>query len=50
MLYKYYNKKTHTLTLPFDFNSLLKDLPLGIKIIIVEGYYIWHNTLQLLLF
>ena len=36
MLEEYYNKETETLTLPFNFNSLLKDLPLGTKIIIFE--------------
>ena len=36
MLKEYYNKVTHTLTLPIDFNSLLTDLPLGTKIIIFK--------------
>ena len=36
MLDKYYNKETHTLRLPYNFKSLLKDLPLGTKIIIFE--------------
>ena len=31
MLEQYYNKETYTLTLPTDYNSLLKDLPLDIK-------------------
>ena len=37
MFVGYYNKKTHTLSLPFKFNSLLKDLPVGTKIIIFEN-------------
>ena len=37
MLEKYYNKKTMTLTLPINFNSLLEDLPIGIKKIIFEN-------------
>ena len=36
MLEQYYNKETNTLTLPADYNSLLKDLPLGTKIIIFK--------------
>ena len=39
MLEEYYNKETETLTLPFYFNSLLKDLPLGTKIIIFKDDY-----------
>ena len=39
MLEEYYNKKTEILTLPINFNSLLKDLPLGTKIIIFENDY-----------
>ena len=36
MLKKYYNKERYTLTLPINFNSLLKDLPHVTKIIIFE--------------
>ena len=36
MLEEYYNKETDTLSLPHNFNSLLKELPLGTKIIIFE--------------
>ena len=31
MLEEYYNKETYRLTLPIDFNSLLKDLAVGNK-------------------
>ena len=33
-LEKYYNEETKTLLLPYDFNEELKDLPVGVKIII----------------
>ena len=36
MLEQYYNKETYTLTLPNDFNLLIKDLALGTNIIIFE--------------
>ena len=46
MLEEYYNKKTEILTLPINFNSLLKDLPLGTKIIIFENdYYLNKNSI-----
>ena len=43
MLEQYYNKETYTLTLPTDYNSLLKDLPLDIKIIIIGDDYTKHT-------
>ena len=36
MLEQCYNKETYTTSLPIDFNSLLKELPLGTKIIIFK--------------
>ena len=36
MLEKYYNKETNTLTVHANYNSSLKELPLGTKIIIFE--------------
>ena len=38
---EYYNKETETLTVINDYNSLLKDLPLEIKIIIFKDN---HNS------
>ena len=46
MLEEYYNKETETLTLPFNFNSLLKDLPPDTKKIIFEdNYYLNRNSI-----
>jgi hypothetical protein len=39
MLEQYYNKETNTLTLPYDFNDELCNLPLDIKVIIFEQDY-----------
>ena len=36
MLEEYYNQETNTLSIPANFKSLLKDLPLGTKIIIFK--------------
>ena len=36
MLEEYYNKETKTLTIPFNFNEELKDLPLDTEIIIFD--------------
>ena len=44
MLEEYYNKETETLTLPFNFNSLLEDLPLGAKKILFFEEYCYNNT------
>ena len=39
MLEQYYNKETNTLTLPYDFNKELYNLPLDTKVIIFEENY-----------
>ena len=45
MLEEYYNKKTNTLTIPFNFNEELKDLPLDTKIIkFEEDFYKEENS------
>ena len=36
MLKKYYNIKTKTVTLPYEFNEELKDLPVDVQVIIFE--------------
>ena len=45
-LEEYYNKETYTLTVPCNFNSLLKDLSLGTKITMGETTMIkWFKDL-----
>lgn len=39
VLEEYYNEKASTLTIPFNFNEELKNLPFDIKIIIFEEYF-----------
>ncbi len=39
MLEQYYNKETQTLTLPYNFNKELSNLPLNTKVIIFEEDY-----------
>jgi hypothetical protein len=39
MLDQYYNKETNTLTLSYDFNEELYNLPLNTKVIIFEEDY-----------
>ncbi len=40
MLEQYYNKETQTLTLPYDFDEELCDLPLDTKVIVFEEDFI----------